>query len=106
MRNYRSGNGGHAPGHVRDTFLSAIEAFREWEPETPEPTVEFEVNFEPRKITISKACGLVWNCSDVLPRLAVYELECCGVELSRCTYAAATRALRIEIENSAPAKAA
>jgi hypothetical protein len=30
MRNYRSGNGGHAPGHVRDMFLSAIESFEAW----------------------------------------------------------------------------
>jgi len=59
--------GGHAPGHVRDAFLAAIEAFYHWDDGEPEPTVPFEINYEPVEIPISKACGLVWNCTDILP---------------------------------------
>jgi hypothetical protein len=36
----------------------------------PEPTVEYEIGYEPRQIPISRACGLVWNCTDILPGLA------------------------------------
>ena len=59
--------GGHAPGHVRDAFRAAIEAFYHWNDGEPEPTVTFEINYEPVEIPISKACGLVWNCTDILP---------------------------------------
>jgi hypothetical protein len=38
MSNHRSGNVGHSPGHVRETFLSAIETYLAWEPGEPEPT--------------------------------------------------------------------
>ena len=31
MGNYKIGMGGHAPGHVRDAFLSAIDAFVDWD---------------------------------------------------------------------------
>jgi hypothetical protein len=85
--------GGHAPGHVRDAFLSAIEAYADWNGIGPEPTVEFEVHYEPRPIPISKACGLVWNCTDILPGGAWDELIGNDVLPGRRTYAAAARAL-------------
>lgn len=95
---YANRRGGHCPGHVRDTFLEAVEAFRDWADGEPEPTVEFEVNYEPRAITLSKACGLVWNCSDILPRDALSNLELCDVDIPRQTYASAARAMAAEIE--------
>lgn len=49
--------GGHAKGHVRDTFLDALEAYDGWDGEQPEPTVEFEVRYEPGQISISAAAG-------------------------------------------------
>jgi hypothetical protein len=66
MPNYH----GHAPGHVRDTFRAAVEAFYHWywKRGEPEPTVEYEIHYEPHSIPISRACELVWNCGDVLPR--------------------------------------
>jgi hypothetical protein len=84
---------GHYGGHVRDMFLEAVEVFHDWEDGKPEPTVNFEVHYEPRQITISKACGLLWNCSDILPRQAVDTLEWCGIYLDRRTYASAARAM-------------
>jgi hypothetical protein len=36
-------------------------------PVGPEPVVDVEVRYEPRKMTISKVCGLLWNCSDIMP---------------------------------------
>jgi hypothetical protein len=100
MSNYQSGNGGHSPGHVRDTFLSAIEAYLAWEPGEPEPMVDFEVRHKARPIPISQACGMVWNCSDILSSGAVDSLDGCGLELSRRTYAAAARALLPVIKES------
>jgi hypothetical protein len=59
---------GHAPGHVRDTFCNAVEAFHKWRAYGgPQPMVEFAFNHEPRAISLSDACGLVWNCTDTLP---------------------------------------
>jgi hypothetical protein len=94
MSNYTCGRGGHAKGHVRDAFLSALEAYANWDGTGPEPTIEFEVNYEPRPISISKACGLVWNCSDILPGSAWdYWVADAGIQPARRTYAATARAL-------------
>jgi hypothetical protein len=93
MSNYRIGMGGHAPGHVRDAFLSAIEAYADWNGIGPEPTVEFEVHYKPRPIPISKVCGLVWNCTDILPGGAWDELIGNDVLPGQRTYASAARAL-------------
>jgi hypothetical protein len=89
---------GHAPGHVRECFCNAIDAFADWNDGEPEPTVEFEVNYIPRPITISKACGLVWNCTDTLPSLAVSQLGDVGVEFKCQTYAAAAHAMLASIK--------
>ena len=91
------GNGGHAPGHIRDTFLQALQAFMDWEPDAPEPTVTIYARHRLQEITISQACGLVWNCTDIVPQLDFRTLEECGIECSRQTYAAATRALKSAI---------
>jgi hypothetical protein len=58
---------GHAPGHVRDTAINAFEAWIHWNGKAPEPSVEYEVNYVPEQITITRALGLVWNCTDIIP---------------------------------------
>jgi len=97
MPNLRSG---HAPGHVRDTFLAAIAAFASWRLGEPEPTVEFEVGYEPLQIPLSKACGLVWKCSDIVPggefdllQAKLESLHYGETELRRRTYAACAQAM-------------
>src|SRR5579863_8377284 len=57
---------GHAPGHVRDTAHDAFRAWLAWD-DGPEPTVSYESSYTPRLIPISKALGLVWNCTDMVP---------------------------------------
>lgn len=44
------------PGHVRDTFLAALDAYAFWGTGEPEPLVEFEIGYDSRDIPISKAC--------------------------------------------------
>ena len=66
-------------------------AYMDWEDGDPEPTI----SFEGRPIPISRACEIVWNCSDILPSGAVDTLEGFGIDLSRRTYAAASRALSV-----------
>lgn len=88
----------HAPGHVRQTFLDAVDAFVAWKSGDPEPTVEFEVNYEPRQIPISKACGLVWSCRDIIPGIDYHQLTDCGMDIKRQTYAACARAMLAEIK--------
>jgi hypothetical protein len=85
--NYKNGHSGHAKGHVRDAFLNAIEEFLRWTGESPEPTVEFE----DRTITISAACGMLWNCTDVLPHASRDALSDYGRQSS---YAVAARCIK------------
>ena len=88
---------GHAPGHVRDTFIAAIKAFQDWNRGGPEPTVEYEIHFEPHQISISRACGLVWCCADILPgpeRDVITEL----FGQTRGTYAAAAHLMLAAIK--------
>lgn len=90
---------GHAPGHVRDTFLNAIEAFMSWNPGEPEPTVDFEIGHVPQPIAISKACRLLWHCNDILPGGDFNWLrDDAGLEIGRQTYAAAARAMHAAIK--------
>jgi hypothetical protein len=97
---YHRHNGGHYPGHLRDAFIEAIEAYRNWESGTLEPTVEVEFGYVPRQMTLTQVCGLMWNCTDVLPSIEVSELERCSIEVRMNTYAAAARAMKSAIENT------
>jgi hypothetical protein len=86
---------GHLPGHIRDAFLAAVEAFEEWEPHSPPPRVPYQVRYRDRTISIAEACGLVWQCTDILPGDVVRQLDDCGLELNgKTTYAAAARELK------------
>jgi hypothetical protein len=89
--------GGHAPGHIREAFCDAGDAFVEWVDSGrsgPEPTVTVEIHYEPHEMTLSRACGLLWNCSDQLPgHFAELIAEACEVE-AVSTYAHAARAMR------------
>ncbi|CAO4183532.1 BRA0787 family protein [Methylorubrum aminovorans] len=60
---YKPARGGHAPGDLRNAFLEAIEAFEAWEEGADEPTVDVR----DRPVTITRLCGLLWNCSDTMP---------------------------------------
>jgi hypothetical protein len=53
--------------------------------------VEYEVSYIPRQIPISKACALVWNCTDIVPSGEFDVLEEFGPK--RRTYAACARAM-------------
>jgi hypothetical protein len=91
----RASKGAHAPGHIRDAFLTFVfDVLPNWDGKGPEPMVPFEVNYEPRAIPISKLCGLLHNCKDILPGSAVTDLADLDIELTGCrTYAAAARKL-------------
>lgn len=91
----------HYPGHLRSMFEEAIEAYRNWNDGEPEPTVTYEVHYRPAEIPISRACGLLWNCTDILPELDVSALALCGTDLQTTTYAAAAHALleAIKLQN-------
>jgi hypothetical protein len=92
---YAGRRGGHCPGHIRETFLEAIEVYSNWNGGGPEPTVELQVNYESRQIPISKAARLVWNCSDILPSDAWRTVEDADLRelVKRRTYAAVARAM-------------
>lgn len=98
---YIPARGGHAPGDLRNAFLEAIEAFETWEKGADEPTVDVR----DRPVTISRLCGLLWNCSDTMPGIEQRHLESLlpgrwiGEDRSGTlnTYAMAARALREHI---------
>src|SRR4051812_21967148 len=93
---YYYGNraGGHLPSDLRGVFADAKEAFDDWDGHGPEPTVEFARSDPPRRITLSEACGLVWNCTDVLPESAASDLQEIMEGSRGTTYAAAARAMK------------
>jgi hypothetical protein len=56
--------------------------------------VTFEINYEPHDIPISRACGLVWNCTDIIPGTDFDMVrDCCEPEPKMQTYAACARAM-------------
>ncbi|WP_456077608.1 BRA0787 family protein [Hyphomicrobium album] len=85
---------GRAPGHVRNAFQDAIDAFFEWNSGEAEPRVEFA----DREIKISAVCSLVWNCTDILPMHCRNTLGYCDIEPRARTYAAAARALKLRVK--------
>jgi hypothetical protein len=82
-----------------------FEAWMEWRGRGPEPTVDFEINYEPHPIPISQACGMVWNCTDIVPgslfdRLLSDMDQFGGKQIRRCTYAACARAILENIKEN------
>jgi hypothetical protein len=66
----------------------------------PEPSVDLEIDYVPRQVPISRALGLVWNCTDVVPgglfaRIQEEATEPFADEpaIKRRTYAACARAV-------------
>ena len=97
---YSAARGGHAPGDLREAFFHALEAFASWEDGEPEPSVELRE----QDVPISRVFGLMWNCSDILPGIAVYSLEDVGIEGCR-TYGAAARQIRLRMRPTRKAMA-
>ncbi len=94
---------GHLPGHVRDAFLEAVEAFEDWDPAGSKPParVGYEIRHRPRQISVAEACGLVWGCTDILPGMVYRTLtEDVELDIKRQTYAAAARAMLQHLKNS------
>jgi len=85
---------GHLPGHIRETFLAAIEAYEETTRGQRPPRIPHQINYRERRISIAEACGLVWSCTDIMPGPEFRSLcDCLSEEPQRQTYAAAARAL-------------
>ena len=68
---YDAAYGGHAPGYLRDAFLEAIDAYENWQNGEPQPTVDVR----DRPVPIADVCGLVWNCTDILPNSVCSQLD-------------------------------
>jgi hypothetical protein len=91
---------GHAPAHVRDTACAAFEAWLAWDGSEPEPTVKYEIQYEPHEIPSSRALKLVWNCTDIVPGLIFDQLvQDGGLQVQRRTYAACARAILDDIKS-------
>ena len=84
---------GHAPGHVLDVARNGFEVWLNWDDAGSEPTVEYETHYVLREIPISKACGLVWNCTDIVPGHLFDALCDAGLDIKQRTYAACARAI-------------
>jgi hypothetical protein len=80
-------------------FLKAVEAWKNWKAGQPEPTIAFEVNGKPQQITISRACGLLRNCTDFLPEIVRQDLKDCGLYFECKTCLSAARAMKYDIQH-------
>ena len=91
-KSYSPVRGGHAPGHLRDAFVDAVDAYAAWKTGEPEPVVDLGG----ANIPVSRVFGMLWCCTDVLPgHLAdTVNDHLRGERLRRHTYAAAARALK------------
>jgi hypothetical protein len=95
----RSPRHSHLPGHIRDTFIQAINAFVDSEPGTPLPLVPYEIHYRERLISIAEACRLLWHCNDILPGNTFDALrDCLKSPPETQTYAAAAQALLRELQ--------
>ena len=79
--------------------MAAFEAWAEWDGSEPEPTVEYEIHYEPHDIPISRACTLVWNCTDIVPGSLFDGLVTAGLDPKRRTYTACARVILAEIKS-------
>lgn len=87
---------GHLPGHIRDTFGQAIDAFLDGAPGDP-PLLRYEIHYRERLISIAEACKLVWGCTDILPDLARRQLTALRIPPVSDTYAAAAHVMLAEL---------
>ena len=96
---YKPSAGDHAPGDLRDAFISAVEDLRSWRPGMQE--IVIEVREQP--VPLSVLCGLLWNCTDCLPGIDGSEVwafvERCGDgyeagQRASSSYGRAARALK------------
>ena len=88
----------HLTNCHRQAFSDAVDAFEQWDDGEPEPTI----NFRGDSITISRACGLVWRCTDILPlalsdQVRDHERPFEASTTRRNTYAAAARLIKDRI---------
>ena len=85
--------------YVTHSYLAA-EAFTETAPGKHPPRVPFQVRYRDRTISVAEACGLVWNCTDIMPGSEFAALRDCLAEPpSRQTYAAVAHALLRELRD-------
>ena len=91
---YSPSRGGHAPGDLREAFAEALDAFEAWGGGDPGPTIEVRGT----RLTVSAICGLLWNCSDVMPSTLNQQLSDLTKwpqdGLRSSTYAAGARLLK------------
>ncbi|MBR0660475.1 hypothetical protein [Neoroseomonas oryzicola] len=91
MSRFKPSRGGHAPGDLRDAFFELLDRFEDWEEGDPAPTIELRGN----TLTAAALCGLLWNCTDILPYGHRELLSDAGFE-GRGTFGCAARWLRQE----------
>jgi hypothetical protein len=91
--------GGHAPGDLRDAFPEAWDIFNDWNVgDEPQPTVELR----DRKATIDELCGVLWNCTDILPGYIVSDIKDMDMwsrRHRRFNYASMARELKDAVSN-------
>ena len=90
--------GGHAPSDLRDAFAEAVEAsIARSDPDEP---LEIEVRNE--VVTSKSVCGMLWNCTDMMPGHLCQAFEdVSGIDepLTRgSTYAQGARTLKPLVE--------
>lgn len=94
---------GHAPGYVRDTALAAHEPWLLGTETIPSLLSRYESDYQPHEISISPACGLVFNCTDIVPSTWFDALEEESLSddepaIKRRTYAACARHILEDIK--------
>lgn len=82
----------------RNAFVEALQTYCRWRLDgstLPCP----KVDYNEEEIDIGQACRLVWHNTDTIPRIYWEMLTGAGVMPGRRTYAAASRALKREVDS-------
>jgi hypothetical protein len=102
---YTPSRGGHAPGHLRRSFLDCLESNQEpWYALLGDSDTLFFYNAQQQarwhRMTLPERArwltGQLWNCTDTLPESICWDLD---IE-EGSSYAMAARKLRLELYNS------
>lgn len=88
--NYSPTLGGHAPGDLREAFLVAFERIFY----ARERSTVVAVDVRSESLSFAALCGLLWNCSDVLPGSVADAINLDIGRLRSRTYASAARLLK------------
>lgn len=90
LSHHSPAKGGHAPDDLRQAFLEAFERIFY----AREASTAVAVQIRSESLSFAALCGMLWNCSDILPGSVADAINLDIGKLRSRTYAGAARLLK------------